>query len=471
MLLYRQYASELTAMIRSGQLRAGERLPSVREAKARRGVSASTVFMAYQQLERDGLVQARPQSGFYVLPSPQAEASRWEPTPMPDSPSEVEISELVFDVLQAARSPGVAPLGSAFPGPELFPLELLARATSRSLRTLAPQDIVENLSPGNARLREHIATRYRLDGMAVAPQEIVLTHGALEGLNVALQVVTQPGDTVVIESPAFYASLQAIERLKLRALALPTDPVEGLDLDALEQTLRGQRVAACWLMPTFQNPLGCLMPEPRKRALVELLASHDVPLIEDDVYGELYFGSQRPRPAKAFDRNGQVLHCGSFSKSLAPGYRLGWIAAGRHQRRVQRLILMTTMATSLPAQAALLNYLERGAYERHLRRLRGALAQRMQVARHEIEARFPAGTRISRPQGGYFLWLQLPGGLDAMRLHQAALERAIGLAPGPVFASGSRFRDCIRLNVGHAPEHVLPALATLGELARTLLRT
>lgn len=471
MLLYQQYASELKAMIRCGQLRAGDRLPSVREAKARRGVSASTVFMAYQQLERDGLVQARPQSGFYVLPAPQAEVSRWEPSPMPDGASEVAISELVFEVLQAARSPGVAPLGSAFPGPELFPLDLLARVTSQSARTLAPQDIIENLSPGNPRLREHIATRYRLDGVRVAPQEVVLTHGALEGLNVALQAVTQPGDTVVIESPCFYASLQAIERLKLRALALPTDPVDGLDLDALEQALSSQRIAACWLMPTFQNPLGCLMPVARRRALVELLARHEVPMIEDDVYGELYFGSQRPQPAKAFDRNGQVMHCGSFSKSLAPGYRLGWIAAGRYQQRVQRLILMTTMATSLPAQAALMHYLERGVYDRHLRRLRGALAQRMRVARREVEARFPPGTQISRPQGGYFLWLQLPGGLDAMRLHQAALERGIGLAPGPVFASGPRFRECIRLNVGHAPERVLPALAALGELVHTLMRT
>ncbi len=470
MLLYQQYAGELAALIRSGQLRAGERLPSVREAKARRGVSASTVFMAYQQLEREGLVLARPQSGFYVLPSALLDAAPWTVSSLPEGPSEVAISELVFDVLQAARSPGVAPLGSAFPGPELFPLEQLARAASSSLRTLAPQDIVENLSPGNPRLREHIATRYRLDGIAVSPQEIVLTHGALEGLNAGLQVLTRPGDTVVIESPAFYASLQAIERLKLRALALPTDPVEGIDLDALEQALGHERIAACWLMPSFQNPLGCLMPEPRRRALVELLAKHEVPLIEDDVYGELYFGSQRPRPAKAFDRTGRVLHCGSFSKSLAPGYRLGWIAAGRYQLQVQRLILMTTLAASLPAQTAVLQYLERGGYERHLRRLRGALAHRMHAARREIEARFPAGTRLSRPQGGYFLWLQLPAGMDAMRLHQAALERAIGLAPGQVFSSDARFRDCLRINVGHAPERVLPALATLGELAHELLK-
>ncbi|HSX59008.1 MAG TPA: PLP-dependent aminotransferase family protein [Tahibacter sp.] len=471
MKLYERYAAEIAALIEDGQLAPGDRLPSVREARARRGVSASTVFQAYQKLEREGLIQARPQSGFYVAATSAAR--------MPDVPvaapggeaGEVTVSDLVFAVLGAARSGHAAPLGSAFPGPDLFPLAQLAKAAAKGLRRLAPETIVENLAPGNPRLREQIALRYRIDGIRLRPDEIVVTNGALEALNAALQAVTQPGDTVAIESPAFYAALQAIERLKLKALQIRTDPEHGIDVDALADALSRTRIAACWLMPTFQNPLGCLMPEARKRVLVALLARHAVPLIEDDVYGELYFGSQRPRPAKAYDEAGLVLHCSSFSKCLAPGYRVGWIAAGREAQRIQRLVLMTTMAASVPAQTAVLHYLEDGGYDRHLRRLRASLAARMNAAMQVVETAFPPGSRLTRPRGGYFLWLALPAGLDAMRLHEAALRNGIGFAPGHIFSPDLRFSDCLRINCGHAADAVLPALRRLGALAHELTRS
>ncbi len=470
MKLYDQYADEIAALIRAGQLAPGERLPSVRETRARRGVSASTVFQAYRRLEREGLIHARPQSGFYVSAPMTTTANELAVTAPGREANEVAVSDLVFEVLRAARSSGIAPLGSAFPGPDLFPLAQLAKAMAKGLRRLDPCRIVENLSPGNPRLREQIALRYRIDGIRLQPDEIVVTSGALEGLNAALQAVTQPGDTVIIESPAFYAALQAIERLKLKALEIRTDPERGIDLDALADALSRQRIAACWLMPTFQNPLGSLMPEANKRALVALLARHEVPLIEDDVYAELYFGAQRPQPAKAYDEAGLVLHCSSFSKCLAPGYRVGWIAAGRQAQRIQRLILMTTMAASVPAQTALLHYLEEGGYDRHLRRLRTALMVRMNAATQAIEAAFPAGTRLTRPRGGYFLWLALPAGIDTMALHQSALHHGIGIAPGHIFSPDHRFSDCLRINCGHSTADVLPALRQLGALAHALQR-
>lgn len=454
-------------MIAAGQLRPGDRLPSVREARARRGISASTVFQAYQLLERDGLVVARPQSGFYVN-LPLAERSERLTLSSDGIPAAVQVSELVFHVLGQVRSRGVAPLGSAFPGPELFPLGKLARAASAGLEAMDPGAVVEHLSPGYPRLIEQIELRYRIDGIALAPDEIVVTNGALEALNAALQLTTRPGDTVVVESPAFYAALQAIERLGLKALSLTTSPVTGLDLNALEMVLARERVGACWLMPTFQNPTGALMPEANKRDLVALLARHQVPLIEDDVYGELYFGTARPKPAKAFDRNGLVLHCSSFSKTLAPGYRVGWVAAGRYAQALQRHTLMTTMSASMPAQTALTHYLQKGGYDRHLRRLRGALHARMTAASAVIDACFPAGTRASRPRGGYFLWLELPRALDAMALHALALDAGIGIAPGHLFAPDTRYAQCLRINIGHDSGSVLPALRRLGELAHEL---
>ena len=454
-------------MIAAGQLRPGDRLPSVREARARRGISASTVFQAYQLLERDGLVVARPQSGFYVN-LPLAERSERLTMSSDGIPAAVQVSELVFHVLGQVRSRGVAPLGSAFPGPELFPLGKLARAASAGLESMDPGAVVEHLSPGYPRLIEQIELRYRIDGIALAPDEIVVTNGALEALNAALQLTTRPGDTVVVESPAFYAALQAIERLGLKALSLTTSPVTGLDLNALEMVLAREHVGACWLMPTFQNPTGALMPEANKRDLVALLARHQVPLIEDDVYGELYFGTARPKPAKAFDRNGLVLHCSSFSKTLAPGYRVGWVAAGRYAQALQRHTLMTTMSASMPAQTALTHYLQKGGYDRHLRKLRGALHARMTAASAVIEACFPAGTRASRPRGGYFLWLELPRALDAMALHARALKAGIGIAPGHLFAPDTRYAQCLRINIGHDGGSVLPALRRLGELAHEL---
>jgi DNA-binding transcriptional MocR family regulator len=465
--LYRQYASEIAALIAAGQLRPGDRLPSVREARARRGISASTVFQAYQLLERDGLVVARPQSGFYVS-LPLAESSARAAVASDGMPAEVQVSELVFHVLGQVRSRGVAPLGSAFPGPELFPLGKLARAASAGLEAMDPGAIVEHLSPGYPRLIEQIELRYRIDGIALAPNEIIVTNGALEALNAALQLTTRPGDTVVVESPAFYAALQAIERLGLKALSLPTSPITGLDLDALEMALTRERIGACWLMPTFQNPTGALMPDANKRDLVALLARHQAPLIEDDVYAELYFGSARPRPAKAYDRDGLVLHCCSFSKSLAPGYRVGWVAAGRYAQALQRHTLMTTMSASMPAQTALTQFLQKGGLDRHLRRLRGALHARMTAASAVIEAAFPAGTRVSRPRGGYFLWVEMPRALDAMALHALALKADIGIAPGHLFAPDTRYAHYLRINVGHDGAIVLPALRRLGELAHEL---
>ena len=334
MKLYERYAEEIDALIRSGSLRPGERLPSVRQASASRRISPSTVFEAYYLLEARGRIQARPRSGYFVA----AMSSRTPAEPVTSTPpqtsSEVKISELVFDILGSTRQRDIVPLGSAFPSPQLFPLARLSRSLASGMRKLDPARIVEDLSPGNETLRRQLGLRYVVDGVAVDTAEIVITSGAMEALNLCLQVVTEPGDVVAVESPTFYAALQALERLKLRAIEVATSPRDGVDLDSLASVLERHPVKACWFMPNFQNPLGSLMPDAKKKKLVELLGARNVPLIEDDVYGELFFGARKPPPAKAFDRHGLVMHCSSFSKCLAPGYRVGWVAAGRFAQRI-----------------------------------------------------------------------------------------------------------------------------------------
>lgn len=467
MSLYETLADEIAKSIRDGVMRVGDKLPSVRDACAARGVSPSTVFQAYYLLEARGLIRAQPRSGYYV--HAPAESLPPEPgTSNPDGEStELAISERIFDILGSVRNRDVTPLGSAFPSPLLFPLPRLAQAMAAHLKRQDPLDTVEDLSPGNPGLRRQIALRYLIGGMNVPASDIVVTNGALEALNLCLQAVTEVGDTVMVEAPTFYGALQALERQGLKALEVPTHPRTGVDLDAMEAAIKRHAPRACWLMTQFQNPLGSLMPDDKKRQLVEMLARHGIPLIEDDVYGELYYGAARPVPAKAYDTEGLVLHCSSFSKCLAPGYRIGWASAGRYSRRVQRLKLSSTLSASGPAQGAIAEYLEQGGYDRHLRRLRQTLQAQQDRMADAIAHEFPAGTRVTRPQGGFFLWVELPAAVDALAMHRDALARGVSVAPGPIFSASSQFASALRLNYGHPWDAAHEAaIRVLGELAR-----
>jgi len=464
--LYQALADELAGMIEKGVLRPGEKIPSVRALCRSRQLSQSTVLQACHLLEDRGLIQARPRSGYVVsgwwkdLPREPAQARA------PRASTTVEVADLVFDVMEATRERQVVPLGSAFPSPLLFPLPRLAQLLGGVARRLDPWATVTDLPPGSPELRRQIAKRYLAAGARVPVEEIVVTSGAMEALNLCLAAVTEPGDTVAVESPAFYGCLQALERRGLRALEIPSHPRDGVELDQLEKALQRHTVKACWFMSSFQNPLGGCMPEKRRHALVELLAARGIPLIEDDVYSELYFGGEPPRPLKAWDRAGLVLNCGSFAKCLAPGYRVGWAAAGRHARQVARLKFAATISSNVAAQETLARYLAEGGYEHHLRRLRHALQAQQNRMLQAITEYFPAGTRVSRPRGGYFLWLELPEGSDALRLHREAAARGISLAPGPMFSAQRRFGHCIRLNCGHPwSAEIEGAVRLLGRMA------
>lgn len=446
---YEQLAAEISAQIHAGVLRPGDRVPSVRKTSVARAISPGTVLQAYGLLEDRGEIHTRPRSGYYV-------SAHWHGLPEepaisrpPKSSTSVNVSSLVFEVLEAAKSKSIVPLGSAFPSPLLFPMEKLARSLSTSMRRLDPWITVANLAPGSIELRRQIARNYLESGFAVPTAEVIVTSGALEALNLCLMAVTRPADVVAIESPAFYASLQAIERMGLKAVEIPTDPREGVNLAALAAALEKHDIKACWFMTNFQNPLGYLMPEENKKALVELLTKHDVPLIEDDVYAELYFGSERPKPAKAFDRKGIVMHCSSFSKCLAPGYRVGWVAAGRYAQAVEQLKLSTTLSASVPAQVAIADYLKHGGYQHHLRTLRHTLAVQQNSLLQAVATHFPKATRLTRPRGGYFVWVELTPTVDVLKLHRLALEQNISIAPGPMFSAQRKFHHCIRLNYGH----------------------
>lgn len=469
---YEQLAHDIALSIQEGLLCRGEKLPSIRKTSISRKVSASTIFQAYYLLESRGLISARERSGYFVTGGGAGMPALPEPMLICEAEvTQLDVSELVFEILESTRSRKVIPLGSAFPSPLLFPMARLARTMSAAVQAMDPWSTVTDISPGDVNLRRQIALRYMIDGLHVPAGEIVITNGALEGLNLCLQAVTKYGDTVLIESPTFYAALQSIERNGLKALEIPSHPRDGIDLQAMEHALERHHPAACWLMTNFQNPLGSLMSDEKKRDLVALLTRFNVPLIEDDVYGELYFGDKRPKPAKAFDTKGLVMHCSSFSKCLAPGYRVGWAAPGRFAKAVERLKLTTTLATSVPAQITLARYLSRGGYDRHLRSLRHTLLLQQIQFIEAIERHFPQGTRLNSPAGGYFLWVKLPDGVNALELHRIALSNGISIAPGPIFSSQKGFTDYVRLNYGHIwDENMEAAIATLGKIIYKLVK-
>ncbi len=465
---YEQLAQQIREQIQNRVWRAGDKLPSLRESGKRAGLSLMTVVQSYQLLESQGWIVARPQSGYYVAarPQPLPQPSRGEKLLLSE---QVDINAFIFDVLQACKDPDIVPFGSAFPDATLFAQPKLARALSSVARKFTPHSSLANLPPGNDALRRHIAQRYALSGMQVAPDEIVITAGAMESLSLSLQAVTQPGDYVAIESPAFYGALQALERLRLKAVAIATHPQDGIDLDALQQAVDQYPIKACWLMTHFQNPQGATLPEANKQRLVALLRERQISLIEDDVYGELYFSAERPLPAKALDSGGQILHCSSFSKCLAPGFRVGWVAAGRYAQQIQRLQLMSTVSTSVPTQMALADYLLHGGYDTHLRRLRRLLAQRQSAMRQAIAHHFPPTVKVSQPDGGYFLWLELDPALSSMELYRRALSRGISIAPGRMFTTGDHFNHCFRLNASFEwNDRFEEAIKTLAKLIRGL---
>ncbi len=436
---YQQLAEQLREQIASGIWQPGDRLPSLRDQVALSGMSFMTVSHAYQLLESQGYIIARPQSGYYV--APQAIKMPKAPVIPVTRDEAVDINTYIFDMLQASRDPSVVPFASAFPDPRLFPLQQLNRSLAQVSKTATAMSVIENLPPGNAELRQAIARRYALQGITISPDEIVITAGALEALNLSLQAVTEPGDWVIVENPCFYGALQALERLRLKALSVATDVKEGIDLKALELALQEYPVKACWLMTNSQNPLGFTLTPQKK-----------------------------PLPAKAWDHHDGVLHCSSFSKCLVPGFRIGWVAAGKHARKIQRLQLMSTLSTSSPMQLALVDYLSTRRYDAHLRRLRRQLAERKQRAWQALLRYLPAEVKIHHNDSGYFLWLELPAPLDAGELSLAALTHHISIAPGKMFSTGENWSRFFRFNTAWQwGEREEQAVKQLGKLIQERL--
>ncbi|HTR54718.1 MAG TPA: PLP-dependent aminotransferase family protein [Kofleriaceae bacterium] len=466
--LYESLADELGQAIDRGALRAGDRLPSVRRLAEERSCSVSTVIEAYVRLENAGLIEVRPKSGHFVRRRTALTAEPRMPRAC-QQPSRVTVTDAYTKILAAMRDPSLVPFGCATVDPSMLPIAQLNRIVRQLTREIATVGARYEAAPGLLTLRRQIARRAVEAGVALAEDDLCTTIGATEGLSLALRAVARPGDVIAVESPAYFGVLQSIESLGLRALEIPAHPRTGLDVDALDETLRAQPVRALVVTPTIANPLGSIMPDDERARLVKLARRYDLPIIEDDVYGELVFDGSRPPPLRAFagaSEDSHVVHVSSVSKTLAPGYRVGWIAGGRWHEQILRLKYGQSLACPALPGMAVAEFLASGGYDRHLRRLRAALAGNVERYREAIIAEFPEGTRVASPRGGFVLWVELPVGVDALALHEHALRRGIVVAPGSLFSARARFSNFIRVSAGTPwSERIASGIRTLGRLA------
>jgi DNA-binding transcriptional MocR family regulator len=446
---YLLLADEIEKSIRYGTYRAGERLPSIRKWHAKTQLSISTVCQALVELERRGMVDSHPKSGYYVRPLRESLLPPPQTHPPQIKPSSVTINNLAFAILEAMGDRDILQLGGSVMAPELMPGKALARCIkSASLDRLAAMMAVYENPMGHLGLRRQLAQRYTALVDGIRAEEILITNGCFEAVATCLQAVAARGDTIVVESPTFPWYLQLIEDLGMLALEVPTDPIEGIDLGALQSALDANTVKAAIFNSNFQNPLGFVPSDEKKRALVSLLNARRIPIIEDDIYGELYFGRSRPSTLKSFDTKGLVLYCSSFSKSLSPGLRVGWCMPGVFLDKVRRLKLYISIASPTLTQEVLYRYLNQGTFDRHLRKLRTALQRQMAEMTLAVARHFPPGTRISAPRGGLTIWVQLDKEVDSLELFRQALQAGIAVLPGVICANTDAYRNCIRLSCG-----------------------
>ncbi len=462
---YDQVSRYITDLIEKGELKPGDKAPSLRKLSKELGVSISTISQSYLSLEDQGVLKAKPQSGFFINSMVNQINSIPKSAATPGQPKKVRFGELFEEIFAIAGNPRVVPFGEAKPSMDFMPVKSLTR-TTRSIISRYPEKCMDySFPPGNRKLREQIAAQYAQISTRVSPDDIIITSGATEALSLSLRTVAKRGDIIAVESPTYFAVLRLIEKMGMLALEIDTDPKTGMVLEALEEAFDTMDIKAVLASPNFSNPLGCLMPEENKRELVNMLAERDVPLIEDDVYGSVYFGEKRPRVAKSYDLNNLVLSCSSFSKTLAPGYRIGWVLAGKYKKRVVELKQATFSATSSINQMAMAEFLSSGQYDRHLVRLRMTMHDQVEKGRFMIAKSFPRGTCISNPQGGNVVWVEMPRGCNSIDIFNRALQKNIGVTPGILFSATRRFKNYLRINCGFPwNETNQAAIVTLGKI-------
>jgi len=445
--LYQQVVDLIQQMQNEGTLRAGDKLPSLRKLSSQLGVSIPTVKQAYIELERLGKVEAKPKSG-YFLKSASSELARPKRASFVRRPVEVRCQTLIEESYQAVHLPNTLPLGIAHPVMACPPDKSLARIMRRVLAQAGDKAMAYGPMDGYLPLKRQLAQRYLEQGVAANHNDIVITNGAQEAIAISLQCVAKAGDIIAVESPTYFGVLELIETLGMLALEIPTCSDSGVCLDDLKQSLDEHDVKACIFSSLINNPMGSCMPDTKREALVEITESRNIPLIEDDVYGELHFNDEKVLPMQVFSKKGLVITCSSFSKTAAPSYRVGWILSNQFEQKAKGFKRALSCSSSLLNQWVLNEYVRSGDYDRNIKRLRRVLKRNKERMMCLIAAHFPVNTKMSNPQGGGVLWLELPTGCNATDLFHLAVEAGISITPGVLFSASGKYKRCARISYG-----------------------
>jgi DNA-binding transcriptional MocR family regulator len=463
--LYQQVVDFIDKQQELGALRPGDKLPSLRKLSKQFEISVPTVKQAYIELERQGRISARPQSGYYLkaqmartlMPRP----SHWTGS----SPVEVNNRSLIEQVYEAVHLPDSVALGISNPVCTHPPDKALARLMRSVLSKVSEKAVSYGPINGDPKLRMQLAFRYQEQGIAIDYNDIVITNGAQEALSIALQCVAKKGDVIAVESPCYFGLIELIESLEMKALEVYTCTEDGVDLVELEKTLEQHQVNVCLFSTAINNPLGSMMTDQRRKALVSLLEKYNIPLIEDDVYGDLYFEGTRPKPAQLYSNKGMVLTCSSFSKTAAPGYRIGWLVAGKYEEQAKRIKRAQSCSTSMLQQWTMTEYLLSGEYDRHLNVLRKKLVYNCERMRALVAEHFPSEVCISQPKGGSVLWVRCRSHVDTSQFFQQAISEGVSFAPGEVFSLSGKYKNYMRISYGvQWSDRVEQAIQSLGKI-------
>jgi len=466
---YEHLAQVLGERIEQGLYPAGQRLPSVRTLSTEHGVSVSTVQQAYRSLEDRYLVEARPKSGYFVSTRKHL-AALPAVCRTPQRPVDISQWDLVMGQITSRVIPGMVALGGGTPDLTLTSLRPLNRAMARVAQRTDNSMLYYDIIEGSKELRDQIARLMIDSGSHIDAENLVITTGCHEALSIAIRSVCEVGDIVAVDSPSFHGAMQTLKGFGMKALEIPTDPITGISIEALELALEQWPIKAIQLTPTCNNPLGYNMPDDRKKALLRLAQCYDIAIIEDDVYGDLAYQYPRPATIYSFDDDGRVLLCSSLSKTVAPGLRVGWIAPGRYRDRAIHMKYISTGNTATQPQLAMVDFIEEGHYQAHLRRVRNQYQQNLCVMTNWVMQYFPQGVRVSRPQGGFLLWIELDEKIDTQRLNRILEPEKIQIAVGSIFSASGKYRNCMRINYARLDENIdQQAIKRVGERVHQLM--